>query len=77
MQILPLLLALPVTKNSRSNSPHSTTGTISHTLTQIRQLAFSFLRFTIGVLLNTGLTQVLVSDQVAKGLLGGADGLVP
>lgn len=77
VHILPLLLAILVTKDSRANSAHSATGTISHTLTQIRELALGLLGLSVGILLYSGLTQVLVSDQVANGLLGGADGLVP
>jgi hypothetical protein len=62
MNILPLRLTLLITQDSRSNSAHGTTGTISYTLTQIRQLALGLLRLSIGILLDAGLTQVLVSD---------------
>lgn len=77
MHILKLLLLLPITSNSRTNSPKVSLSPVLDTFAPILQLALSLLLLASSVLLNTRLAQVLVADRVANGFLCGTDGLVP
>jgi hypothetical protein len=77
VEILVLGLTLTITSDSSADVAQCSLGAIRNTLGQVRQLALGFLSLAIGILLDTGLAQVLVADKVADRLLGRADSLVP
>lgn len=77
MHITVLLLLGTVTSNSGTNRSKSTLGAVLNALTPVLELTLGLLFLASGVLLSSGAAQVLVSDQVADGLLGRANGLVP
>jgi hypothetical protein len=77
VHIPPLGLALAVARDGGSDATERTLCAIGDTLTQIRELALGFLRLAIGILLGTGLAEILVTKQAPEGLLGSADSLVP
>lgn len=77
MHILIFSLRLSVTRHRSTNIAHSTLHATRDALPEVRQLALGLLRLAVRVLLDAALAQVLVANEVADGLLGGADGLVP
>jgi hypothetical protein len=77
VHIPPLGLALAVARDGGTDATERTLCAVGDTLTQIRELALGFLRLAVGILLGTGLAEVLVAKQAPEGLLGRADSLVP
>ena len=77
MQVTVLLLLGAVTSDSSTNGSNSTLSAVLNALAPVLELALGFLFLAGGVLLGSGAAQALVADQVADGLLGRADGLVP
>lgn len=77
MDITVLLLLGAVTSDGGTNGSKSTLSAVLNALTPVLQLALGLLFLASGVLLGSGASQVLVSDNVANRLLGRANGLVP
>lgn len=77
MHITVLLLLGAVTSDSSTNGSKSPLGAVLNTLTPVLELTIGLLLLTGSILLGSGASQVLVSNQVADRLLGRANGLVP
>lgn len=77
MKITVLFLLTAVTSDSGTNGSKSSLGAVLNALAPVLDLTLGLLFLASGVLLDSGAAQVLVSDQVAEGLLGRANGLVP
>ena len=77
MLIAVLLLLLTITRNSSTHRAKSTLSAVLDTLTPVLELALSLLLLASGVLLSTSAAEVLVANDVADGLLGRTESLVP
>lgn len=77
--VLGLVLGLVslVASDAGDGTTDGTRDAVGNTGAEIVELSLGLLLLALGVLLNTLLLQRLVADEVAKGLLARADGLVP